>query len=352
MDADISSKIRHVIEVTLLPIIAQQQEKIEKLEKLVESLQARIELMETKSTKPQRAATATSFQPKMNSQTQKSTAALEQVKTSETSRTTLQNKPQTTKRDNDVKSPKQTQFDKVSASQVIKKLPEPKQLEKQSSAKLQETPKQPIQRSTSKCNYMKCNYLEYETQKKHDSPPKVTKINKEKAHSMILNHNPKQLELATQQDFKDLKAQLDSDIDLISPINSNTKQLNVNYSSTTKESFDMIEMNFVGDLLALKEIPDQVKQIVYIFMVIIGEKIQLSDNMYWAKASTFLKLNQKKFPQFLDQVKMRSYPETEIFAIKTFISQNPYVADPDKYDFDALSSALSYFVKDVYNSIK
>ena len=38
MDADISSKIRHVIEVTLLPIIAQQQEKIEKLEKLVESL--------------------------------------------------------------------------------------------------------------------------------------------------------------------------------------------------------------------------------------------------------------------------------------------------------------------------
>ena len=73
---------------------------------------------------------------------------------------------------------------------------------------------------------------------------------------MILNHNPKQLEFATQQDLKDLKAQLDSDIDLISPINSNTKQINLNYSSTTKESFDMIEMNFVGDLLALKEIPD------------------------------------------------------------------------------------------------
>ena len=51
-------------------------------------------------------------------------------------------------------------------------------------------------------------------------------------------------------------------------------------------------------------------------------------------------------------MKMRSYPETEIFAIKTFISQNPHVADPDKYDFDALSSALSYFVKDFYNSIK
>lgn len=35
--------------------------------------------------------------------------------------------------------------------------------------------------------------------------------------------------------------------------------LDIQYKAMTIESFGMIEMNFVGDLLSLKEVPDIIK---------------------------------------------------------------------------------------------
>lgn len=63
----------------------------------------------------------------------------------------------------------------------------------------------------------------------------------------------------------------------------------------TIESFAMIENNFVGDLLSMKQVPDQIKQALYIYFHIVGFKCSINDGKFWTMASEYLRKNEKEF---------------------------------------------------------
>ncbi|CAD8043001.1 unnamed protein product [Paramecium primaurelia] len=131
--------------------------------------------------------------------------------------------------------------------------------------------------------------------------------------------------------------------------------LPIEFKTMTIDSFEIIEMNFVSDLLQQEEIPESVKQVIYVFLVIIEDfnTYQIEDQKFWDKASKFLQDNEKQFPLFLQTVKEKQFKKSHLNSISQLINKNPDVIDPDKFeDIDALTCTLAYFIKDFHIALK
>ncbi|CAD8053020.1 unnamed protein product [Paramecium sonneborni] len=130
--------------------------------------------------------------------------------------------------------------------------------------------------------------------------------------------------------------------------------LPLEFKTMTVDSFEIIEMNFVSDLLQQNEIPDSVKYVIYVFLVIVEDfnKYQIEDQNFWDKASKFLQDNEKQFPLFLQTIKAKSFKKSHLNQILQLINKNLDVIDPDKYeDIDALTCTLAYFIKDFHGAL-
>ncbi|CAD8060990.1 unnamed protein product [Paramecium sonneborni] len=131
--------------------------------------------------------------------------------------------------------------------------------------------------------------------------------------------------------------------------------LPIEFKTMTIDSFEIIEMNFVSDLIQQNEIPESIKHVIYVFLVIVEDfkKYQIEDQNFWDKASKFLQDNEKQFPLFLQTTKTRSFKKSYLNQILQLINKNLDVINPDKYeDIDALTCTLAYFIKDFHSALK
>ncbi|CAK85162.1 unnamed protein product (macronuclear) [Paramecium tetraurelia] len=131
--------------------------------------------------------------------------------------------------------------------------------------------------------------------------------------------------------------------------------LPIEFKTMTIDSFEIIEMNFVSDLLQQEEIPESVKQVIFVFLVIVEDfnAYEIEDQHFWDKASKFLQDNEKQFPLFLQTTKEKAFKKSHLNSISQLINKNPDVIDPDKFeDIDALTCTLAYFIKDFHSALK
>ncbi|CAD8139396.1 unnamed protein product [Paramecium octaurelia] len=129
----------------------------------------------------------------------------------------------------------------------------------------------------------------------------------------------------------------------------------IEFKTMTIDSFEIIEMNFVSDLLQQEEIPESVKQVIFVFLVIVEDfnAYEIEDQHFWDKASKFLQDNEKQFPLFLQTIKEKTFKKSHLNSISQLINKNPDVIDPDKFeDIDALTCTLAYFIKDFHSALK